>query len=100
MQFNTKLLHGKSIQQYTQREILPPFSQVSAFRYGSMEELEKVFAHKSIRIHLHLLGMSLSASVLRLWRRSGRIFQSFPSRLTEIDWFGWIMGQPHKGLRL
>ncbi|MCR5507949.1 MAG: PLP-dependent transferase [Lachnospiraceae bacterium] len=48
MQFNTKLLHGKTSRGYASREMLPPISQVSAFRYESMEELEKVFAHKSM----------------------------------------------------
>lgn len=48
MGFNTGLLHGKSISRYPGREILPPISQVSAFRYESMEELEKVFNHKSM----------------------------------------------------
>ena len=46
--FNTKLLHGKTSTGYSQREILPPVSQVTAFSYESMEELEKVFAHKSM----------------------------------------------------
>jgi O-acetylhomoserine (thiol)-lyase len=46
--FNTKLLHGTATAGYGQREILPPVSQVSAFRYESMEELEKVFQHKSM----------------------------------------------------
>lgn len=45
--FNTKMLHGQDTS-YGQREILPPISQVSAFSYQSMEELEKVFAHKSM----------------------------------------------------
>ena len=48
MHFNTKLLHGSSNIKNAQREILPPISQVSAFRYESMEELEKVFRHKSM----------------------------------------------------
>ncbi len=48
MRFNTILLHGASIAKYPGREILPPISQVSAFRYESMEELEKVFLHKSM----------------------------------------------------
>jgi O-acetylhomoserine (thiol)-lyase len=39
--FNTKLLHGKTSAGYGQREILPPVSQVTAFQYESMEELEK-----------------------------------------------------------
>ncbi len=46
--FNTKILHPKGRTAYGQREILPPISQVSAFSYESMEELEKVFAHKSM----------------------------------------------------
>lgn len=48
MRFNTKLLHCKAASGYAQREILPPVSQVNAFRYNSMEELEKVFLHKSM----------------------------------------------------
>lgn len=46
--FNTKLLHPKGNAAFADREILPPISQVSAFRYESMEELEKVFMHKSM----------------------------------------------------
>ncbi|MCR5685067.1 MAG: PLP-dependent transferase [Lachnospiraceae bacterium] len=45
---NTKMLHGGSGQGYGNREILPPISQVTAFAYDNMEELEKVFAHKSM----------------------------------------------------
>ena len=41
--FNTKILHPNGKEAYSQREILPPISQVSAFAYESMEELEKVF---------------------------------------------------------
>ena len=48
MQIDTKLLHGRAIKGYADREILPPISQVSAYRYDSMEELERVFAHKSM----------------------------------------------------
>ncbi len=48
MNFNTVLLHDKSINNYPDREMLPPVSQVSAFAYESMEELEKVFQHKSM----------------------------------------------------
>ena len=44
--FNTKMLH--TVTAYGRGEILPPISQVSAFSYESMEELEKVFAHKSM----------------------------------------------------
>ncbi len=46
--FNTKLLHGKTSTGYVQRELLPPVSQVTAFQYESMEELEKVFHHKKM----------------------------------------------------
>ena len=46
--FNTRLLHGKTSKGYGQREILPPVSQVTAFQYESMEDLEKVFQHKSM----------------------------------------------------
>ena len=48
MEFNTQLLHGKSIQRNPSREMLPPISQVTAYQYDSMEELEKVFQHKSM----------------------------------------------------
>ena len=54
--FNTKLLHGKTSSGYSQREILPPISQVSAFRYESMEELEKVFQHKSMGFAYSRIG--------------------------------------------
>lgn len=46
--FNTGLLHPAVAHGYGQREILPPVSQVTAFEYESMEELEKVFTHKSM----------------------------------------------------
>ena len=46
MQFNTRLLHGKTSKGYASGEILPPVSQVSAFQYESMEELERIFGHK------------------------------------------------------
>ena len=48
MQFNTQLLHGKAIPKNPSREMLPPISQVTAYQYDSMEELEKVFQHKSM----------------------------------------------------
>lgn len=48
MRFNTKLLHGKTISKNANGDILPPISQVSAFQYDSMEELEKVFQHKKM----------------------------------------------------
>jgi len=36
MQFNTLLLHGKSVVHNAHGEILPPISQVSAFQYESI----------------------------------------------------------------
>ncbi|MBR0147074.1 MAG: O-acetylhomoserine aminocarboxypropyltransferase/cysteine synthase [Eubacterium sp.] len=71
MRFNTKLLHGKSITKYQQKETLPPVSQVSAFRYDSMEELEKVFQHKSMGYAYTRIGNpSLTA---------------FEQRITELE---------------
>ena len=46
MRFNTRLLHGEAEVRNAHGETLPPVSQVSAFRYDSMEELEDVFRHK------------------------------------------------------
>ncbi|MCR5590270.1 MAG: PLP-dependent transferase [Lachnospiraceae bacterium] len=46
--FNTGLLHEASPKEFGNRQILPPISQVTAFGYESMEELEKVFSHKSM----------------------------------------------------
>ena len=46
--FNTKLLHGKASSDFGQGQILPPISQVTAFSYESMEDLEKVFEHKKM----------------------------------------------------
>lgn len=46
MLFNTKLLHGKSTQGFESGQTLPSISQVSAYRYESMEDLERVFDHK------------------------------------------------------
>ena len=46
--FNTRILHSNNSGGYAQREILPPISQVTAFEYESMEELERVFSHKSM----------------------------------------------------
>ncbi|MDO4321281.1 MAG: PLP-dependent transferase [Lachnospiraceae bacterium] len=47
MQFNTKLLHGKSVRRYAEGATVPPISQVSAFSYETAEELEKVFENKA-----------------------------------------------------
>lgn len=48
MGFHTELLHGKSIPVNPGGEILPPVSQVAAFRYESMEDLERIFSHKKM----------------------------------------------------
>lgn len=48
MRFNTKLLHGKSTKGFESGQILPSISQVSAFRYERMDDLEKVFDHKKM----------------------------------------------------
>lgn len=71
MEFNTRLLHGKSIQSYPGREILPPVSQVTAFKYESMEELEKVFLHKSMGFAYTRIGNPTLAA--------------FEQRITELE---------------
>lgn len=71
MEFNTRLLHGKSIQSNPAREILPPVSQVTAFKYESMEELEKVFAHKSMGFAYTRIGNPTLAA--------------FEQRITELE---------------
>lgn len=47
MDFNTKVLHGRSTDNYAFNSTLPPIAQVTAFGYGSAEEQEKVFNHKA-----------------------------------------------------
>ena len=71
MEFNTRLLHGKSIQSNPGREILPPVSQVTAFKYESMEELEKVFLHKSMGFAYTRIGNPTLAA--------------FEQRITELE---------------
>ena len=74
MEFNTKLLHGKSIANNPQREILPPVSQVTAFKYESMEELEKVFLHKSMGYAYSRIGNpTLSAFEQRINELEGGV---------------------------
>ncbi|MGN0806795.1 MAG: aminotransferase class I/II-fold pyridoxal phosphate-dependent enzyme, partial [Candidatus Coproplasma sp.] len=46
MEFNTKVLHGKSVRRPSDGATLPAISQVSAFSYETAEELEKVFANR------------------------------------------------------
>lgn len=47
MNFNTQLLHGKSVSAYAFGATLPPISQVSAFTYETSEQLEKVCQNKA-----------------------------------------------------
>ena len=63
--FNTKLLHDKTSLGYAQREILPPVSQVNAFRYESAEELERVFQHKSAGFAYTRVGNPTTAAFER-----------------------------------
>lgn len=46
--FTTKLLHDARDPGFAERETIPPISQVSAFRYESMEDLERVFQHRKM----------------------------------------------------
>ena len=74
MEFNTKLLHGSSISKNPNREILPPISQVSAFRYENMEELEKVFQHRSMGYAYSRIGNpTLSAFEQRINELEGGV---------------------------
>lgn len=47
MNFNTKLLHGRSVKKYSDGATLPPIAQVAAFQYDSAQEQEAVFQHKA-----------------------------------------------------
>ncbi len=47
MNFNTKLLHSKSVKPYDKNATLPPIAQVTAFSYDSAEEQAKVFQHQA-----------------------------------------------------
>ncbi|MBQ5430081.1 MAG: O-acetylhomoserine aminocarboxypropyltransferase/cysteine synthase [Lachnospiraceae bacterium] len=47
MEFNTKLLHGRSVTGYADNSILPQIAQVTAFAYESAQAQEKVFAHQA-----------------------------------------------------
>jgi O-acetylhomoserine (thiol)-lyase len=46
-EYTTKVLHGASVQRYADGGTLPQIAQVSAFAYGSAEDLEKVFHHRA-----------------------------------------------------
>ena len=74
MLFNTKLLHGKSTQGFVSGQTLPPISQVSAFRYESMEELERVFDHKKMGYAYTRIGnLTLGAFEQRISELEGGI---------------------------
>ena len=47
MNFNTQLLHGKSVGAYSFGATLPSISQVSAYTYETSEQLEKVCQNKA-----------------------------------------------------
>lgn len=47
MEFNTKLLHGKTVKDYPYGATIPAISQVTAFKYETAEEQENVFQHKA-----------------------------------------------------
>ena len=47
MEFQTKLLHGKSVDNYANGSTVPPISLANAFAYESSEQLEKVFQNRA-----------------------------------------------------
>ena len=47
MEFQTKLLHGKAVDNYTNGSTVPPISLANAFAYESSEQLEKVFQNRA-----------------------------------------------------
>ena len=47
MNFNTQLLHGKSVGAYSFGATLPSISQVSAYTYETSEQLEKVCQNRA-----------------------------------------------------
>ena len=47
MEFQTKLLHGKSVDNYANGSTVPPISLANAFAYESSEQLEKVFQNQA-----------------------------------------------------
>lgn len=70
--FTTRLLHEEPASKFAQRETIPPISQVSAFRYDSMEELEKVFQHKKMGYAYTRIGNpTVSAFEQRVSRLEG-----------------------------
>ncbi len=61
MKFNTKLLHNITRSIFAQREILPPISQVNAFKYDKMEELEGGIGSVSCNSGMSAIAISLLA---------------------------------------
>lgn len=47
MEFQTKLLHGKAVDNYANGSTVPPISLANAFAYKSSEQLEKVFQNRA-----------------------------------------------------
>ena len=47
MEFQTKLLHGKAVDNYANGSTVPPVSLANAFAYESSEQLEKVFQNRA-----------------------------------------------------
>ena len=47
MKFQTRLLHGKSVQSYEAGATVPAISQCNAYSYESSEQLEKVFQNRA-----------------------------------------------------
>lgn len=47
MEFNTKILHGKSVKRYPDGATIPPIAQVSAFSYDTAEDVEKIFNNRA-----------------------------------------------------
>ena len=47
MEFQTKLLHGKAVDNYANGSTVPPISLANAFAYESSEQLEKVFQNRA-----------------------------------------------------
>ena len=52
MEFQTKLLHGKAVDNYANGSTVPPISLANAFAYESSEQLEKVFQNRAPDLHI------------------------------------------------
>ncbi len=60
MNFNTCLLHGKNATRYPDGATLVPVSLSNAFRYETIEELERVFSHKKAGYAYSRIGTLLN----------------------------------------